>query len=286
MPRIDLRDKPICITGASSGIGRMTALRCADAGMPVVACARRDDRLGELVDEITSRGGRATAVRTDVNDADACRNAVDETVREFGSIYAVFANAGYGFEAASHETDDERLRAIFETNFFGTMNIVRPAAERMLQAGAGHVLICSSCIGKMALPYFGAYCATKAAQNHMGRAMNLELRPHGVFTSTIHPVGTKTDFFDTAKKLTHGDAISLEDHAPSWFMQTPETVARAIVACLRKPKPEVWPSWSWFVRWSMGLCTMFPTLADLGTRRLVTEYEREQKQRRDQPAAS
>ena len=279
-----LEGLPIAITGASSGIGRATALACARAGMPVALAARRADKLEATAAEIDRAGGRAIVVPTDVTDPEACERLVARTVEDFGSIHAVFANAGYGIEAPAHEIGAERTRAMFETNFYGTMNVVEPAVRRMLDRGRGHVLMCSSCVAKMSLPYFGAYCATKAAQNLVGRAMNLELRPHGVRCSTVHPVGTKTEFFDTARALSDGDGQSLEDHAPEFFMQRADTVAKAIVKCLRRPKPEVWPSWSRFVRLSMAICVAFPALGDLGVRRLVNDWERAARDR--QPAGS
>ena len=282
MPRVDLTGKPIIITGASSGIGYSTARACADAGMPVVAVARRADRLDAMVETIESRGGRAAAVTGDVSDPEVSRQAVEVCIDRFSGVYSVFANAGYGFESPVHETGIERMRAIFETNFFGSLHLVEAAVPHMLKAKSGHVLICSSCIGKIALPYFGAYCATKAAQNHVGRAMNLELRPHGVMTSTVHPVGTKTDFFDTAKSLSETSGATLGDHAPQWFMQTPETVAKAVVRCLQRPRPEVWPSWAWLVRFGMAIGMMFPRAADLGMQRLVREYEQAERKHREQ----
>src|SRR4051812_42586613 len=98
MPPIDLSGKSIAITGASSGIGRATALACAAAGMPVALGARRVDKLKAAVDEITAKGGRAIAVPTDVTSPDDCRRLLDTAVAELGPLYAVFANAGYGIE--------------------------------------------------------------------------------------------------------------------------------------------------------------------------------------------
>lgn len=265
----DLRDKPLLITGASSGIGAATAVRAARAGMPVVVTARRLDRLERVAEEVRSAGGRAEAMSLDVTDAGACAAAVARCDEAFGPPYAVLANAGYGFDAPAHETTDEAMRAIFETNFYGTLNIVRASLPGMLEARAGHVLITSSCVSKLALPRFSAYTATKAAQNHIGRAMNLELRGTGVRASTIHPVGTKTEFFDTAKTNSEPGNHSLGDHAPSWAMQSADTVARAIVRCLRRPRSEVWPAWSPLVRIGMSICTAFPVLADWGTKRLA-----------------
>lgn len=258
MARIDLAGKPIAITGASSGIGAATAIECARAGMPVVLGARRPDKLEAVTAMITAAGGRAAAVPMDVTRPEDCRRLIDETVGRFGSVYAVFANAGYGLEAPIAEMTDEAMRRIFETNFYGTLNTIAPALPLMRQAGAGHILICSSCVAKMTLPYYGAYSATKAAQNHIGRAMNLELRGTGVHVSTVHPVGTRTEFFDTVQKL--NDGMKIVEHTPDRFMQPPERVARAIVRCLRRPHPEVWTSR--FVRLGMAFCNALPGVED------------------------
>jgi len=263
---IDLTGKPILITGASSGIGRETAFHCAKAGMPVVLAARRIDKLNDAVARITGEGGRAIAVPLNVDDPAACTAAVEVCVSEFGSVYSVFANAGYGIEAPVHETSDQMFRAIFETNFYGTLNIIRPALEHMKPAHQGHILICSSCLAKFAVPYYSAYSATKAAQNHIGRAMNIELRPHGIRTSTVHPIGTRTEFFETAARNS-ADGTTMSEHTPKAFMQRPSTVARAVVRCLRRPRPEVWTSLP--VHLGMSIATFTPRISDYFLRRML-----------------
>ena len=266
---IDLRNKPIAITGASSGIGAATAIACARAGMPVALGARRVEKLDAVVKRIRAAGGRAIAIPMDVAVPEQCQALIDATVAEFGSLYSVYANAGYGVEKPVHEMVDAEIRAMFEVNFFGTLNTIRPAIDQMRKASLlpgerrrGHILICSSCLGKMFLPYFSVYSATKAAQNHIGRSMNLELRPEGISVSTVHPITTKTEFFETAEKLSaNGSMIA---HSPDMFTQTAEFVADRTVACLRRPRPEVWTGFAGhFVRFGMSFNTLFPRVADL-----------------------
>jgi len=290
MANVELHGKPIVITGASSGIGRATAIACAGAGMPVVLGARRETMLRDAVEQITRAGGRAVAVPCDVTDPAACERLIQAGVDAFGSVYAVFANAGYGFERAMHETSQAKLRAIFETNFWGTMNVIYPALPRMIADRSGHILICSSCLGKLPIPYYGHYSATKAAQNHVGRAMRLELAEFGVHVSTVHPIGTKTEFFDTAKARSGDDEV-LTSHSPDVFMQSPAFVAKKIVACLRRPRAEVWTGFSGhFVRFGMSVCTLFPWIADRSLSGLVRKrralIERETARRRGDQVAS
>lgn len=266
---IDLRGRPIAITGASSGIGAATAIACARAGMPVVIAARRADKLAGVADRIRAAGGKVLAVGCDVTDPAQCAAVVDRTVSEFGSIYSVFANAGYGEELALCETSDEAVRAMFETNFYGTLNVVRPAAARMIGAGGGHILICSSCLALMAIPFYSIYCATKAAQHLVGRAMAIELGPKGVHVSTVHPVGTKTEFFDTAAARSPG-RTALTSHSADRFMQSADFVAGRIVKCLRRPRPEVWTGWTGMgVRLGMSICNAFPGIEGMVLRRMV-----------------
>jgi NAD(P)-dependent dehydrogenase (short-subunit alcohol dehydrogenase family) len=259
---------PIVITGASSGIGRATALLCAKAGMPVALGARRRDRLDSLIQEISAAGdgrGRAVALLTNVDSPEDCRRLVDLAATEFGPVYAVFANAGYGLHKPTHQTTDAELRAIFETNFFGSMNIVRPALERML-AGAegggtrGHIIFCSSCLSKVGTPLHGPYSATKACQDHIARAMRIELAPRGIAVSSVHPIGTRTEFFERAEANSRAVSDVLPG-PPDLFTQPPERIARAVVRALRRGRGgEIWTSTP--ARIAFALADLFPRTTD------------------------
>lgn len=252
-----LQGLPIVITGASSGIGLATAQACAAAGMPVVLAARRLDRLEAARDDIRSKGGQAEAFTVDVSDRNSCEQLVERATESFGQLYSVFANAGYG-EQIPVLPDIDAHRAQFEVNFWGSLNLIAPAVERMLPVGRGHVLLCSSCLSKIGIPRLAAYSASKAAQDHFGRAMRHELSPEGIFVSTVHPIGTRTEFFEQMDARTQGP--SLTARTSERFMQTPQTVARAIVRCLRKPKGEVWTSTP--TRLALAFATACPGMTD------------------------
>ena len=271
-PPVDLKGKPVLITGASSGIGAATAIACAQAGMPVVLTARRQGKLDAVAKHIESLGGQALAHPCDVTDPEAVRAAVAACVDRFGAVYAAFANAGYGFERRALDADDAAWRDIFETNFFGTLHTVRAAVDAMTadREGepfrGGHLLICSSCLSNLPVPRYAAYCATKAAQKHLGRALRIELQDRDIAVSTVHPVGTRTEFFDTAQQNTAelGGAVRLLDRTKSATMQPPERVARAVVRCLRRPRPEVWTSCAF--RLASALTAISPRLTDAALR--------------------
>jgi short-subunit dehydrogenase len=255
---IDLKGRAIAITGAGSGIGLATAMACSRAGMSVALAGRRLDKIEDAVRKIKSEGGRAIAVQVDVTNPDQCARLINDTVAAFGSIYAVYANAGYGYEKRVHESSDQEIRDIFETNFYGSLNVIRPALKHMLRAQSGHVLMCSSCLSKIGVPYMCAYSATKAAQDHFGRGMRAELRGTGVHISTVHPVRTTSEFFDGVAKSSGGTRVY--SRGSNTFVQSAETVANATVRCLRRPRGEVWTSTR--MRLMLALATAFPSLAD------------------------
>ncbi len=276
---VNLLGKPIVITGASSGIGAATALACARAGMPVALGARRAQKLAAIRDQILALGGRAVVVETDVTAPAECDRLVNACVEAFGGVYAVYANAGYGDESPLHEMSDERVRAMFETNFFGSLNIIRPALARMLErspqpgeAVRGHVLWCSSCLARMTLPRYSIYSATKAAQAHCATAMRHELRPLGVWVSSVHPIGTATEFSDQVTARVGGTRKTIQ--TPSSLKQTPEFVAQCTVRELRSPRGEVWTGLKgWATRIGMGAATMLPGVSDWALRRVSARRE-------------
>jgi short-subunit dehydrogenase len=243
--------------------------------MHLVLAARRGDRLRRLAEDLRSDGRGVEIVEQDVAAPGAAGALLDAAERAYGRFDVVFANAGYGFERAHHETTEEALRHIFEVNFFAATDLVTQAARRLIAADRrGHLLMCSSCLAKFTIPYFGAYAATKAAQSMMCRAMRFELEPHGIEVSIVHPVTTVTEFFEEAARRSgrHADGRKVPDHAPKFFVQPPERVARAIVACLKRPRSEVWTSRS--IRLAAGLITAFPWVFDFACRREAARSRR------------
>jgi short-subunit dehydrogenase len=231
--------------------------------MDVVIAARRADRLEDLARRIRDLGRRAVPVAVDVTDAGASARLLDAAEVELGGFYAVFANAGIGLYKPMHETEDQALREIFEINFFASVDLVRAAAGRLLDAGLpGHLLMCSSCLSKFSIPRHGHYSATKAAQNHVCRAMRMELRDRGIEVASVHPIATRTEFFEVSQDRSGlpADQPTVVERMPRLFVQSPERVARAIVRCLRRPRPEVWTSFS--MRQVAAMVTSMPRLLD------------------------
>jgi len=261
----DLKDKVIVIAGGSSGIGATTAELCAAAGMDVVLGARREDRLRGVAERVEKHGRRALCVRCDVTRDEDVTHLFEQASEMFGRVDVAFANAGYGLASSVLDTTDQQHRDIFETNYFGTLRVVRTGVPclRRTENGLRHLLICSSAASEIGLPWFGAYSATKAAQDCIAGALRSELQDE-IHVTSIHPSGTRTDFFDTAEKLAGGNGPG-EINAPKIFTQTPDRVARKIVAALRRPRAEVWPLG--IAKVGLGLATILPGLTNFVLKR-------------------
>jgi short-subunit dehydrogenase len=265
-----LLGKPIAITGASSGIGAATALACARSGMPVALGARRIDKLQVLADQINRAGGKAIAIPCDVGDESQCHNFIARATEALGPLHAVFANAGYGFEKPVSTLDDAELERIFRINFWGSLWTIRPALEQFKKANTGHIIWCSSCVAKIGLPFYAPYSASKAMQDHFGRSLRLELAAdpatRNIMCSTVHPIGTDTEFFDIAAAQSAG--ARLINRTPSFFTQSSSTVATAIVRRLAAHKGgEIWTSLP--TRLALAGAAAFPGLADLVLTQMV-----------------
>ncbi len=233
--------------------------------MPVVLAGRRMEPLQHVCSQLD----RGVAIQTDVTVGDHANELLDAAEEAFGPPWAVLANAGRGLDRTAHATTTEELRELFEVNFFATHLLLSEAAARMIDHGrGGHLLASASCVSKFAPPYHGAYAATKAAQDLFCQAMRLELAPAGIHVSTVHPVTTITDFFDTSAELSgREDGRSGIDHTPRFLQQSPDRVAAAILRCLRRPVPEVWTSR--LVRMSAALRALRPTLMDRSMRKML-----------------
>lgn len=270
----ELAGKVIFITGASSGIGAATARQCAAAGMDVALFARREEKLRALADEIEATGRRAVVVAGSVDRDDDLRRGLETSWQTFGRLDAVFANAGYGLRAAVMEMTDEQHRAIFETNYFGTVRTIQLAVPELRRTAEGlkHVLVCSSAASEISLPMYGAYAATKAAQDAIAGALRVELGDEGFAVTSVHPVGTKTAFFDEMGRLSNQRIKQETPYTPPILAQTAEQVARPIVKALRRPRPEVWPLP--VTRFGLAITTAFPRLATWIMRRKHRSYVR------------
>ena len=232
------KSQPVAIiTGASSGIGQATALELARRGYAVVLAARRADRLEQVAQQCRRLGATATPVVTDVADVKQVGDLVAGAVDQFGRLDVMVNNAGFGLVARVHETTDQQMRDIFDTNFFGLFYGARAAARVMIPQRSGHIFNVASVLGKRGSPFNGAYSATKFAVCGLTDSMRVELKPMGVHVTCLCPAYTRTEFFD------HVQGRRSPRHATAFkrfrgYAQ-PDVVARRLVRTIGRNVPQI-----------------------------------------------
>lgn len=268
--------KVAIITGASSGIGRATALELARRGYSLVLAARRAEKLEQVARECLSSAGGAglpepqvLCVPTDVADESQVRAMVDRASAELGRVDVLVANAGYGLFARVDETPTDEMRAIFDVNVMGVFFGCRAVWPIMRRQGSGHIFIVSSVIGKRGTPYHGAYCATKFALCGLADSMRVEMASAGVHVTTVCPALTDTDFFD---KGVAGKAARTS-FAKYRKLTPPSEVAAKIARTIGRDKPEI--IFTLGGKFLVLVSQLWPALAD----RMMKMYYKELKGR-------
>ena len=197
--RFDLAGRIALVTGASSGLGRHFAGVLSGAGAKVVLAARRTDRLDALAAEIEAKGGEALAVSMDVTKADTIQAALDSTIAKFGSPADIIVNnSGLSREDWFTNMDEDAFDLVMDTNTKGVWLVARTFAGALVKAGKpGSMINIASVAGKRVGYTMAAYCASKAACEHMTRAMAIEMARYGVRVNAIAPGYFETEINDT-----------------------------------------------------------------------------------------
>lgn len=228
--------KVIIITGASSGIGRASAIALARERAKLVLVARRENMLNSLAEEVKRAGGTALVLALDLSEKDQVKKMIYSTRDQFGRIDVLINNAAFGFYGSVESTSADVVREIFDLNFESPLFACQLVVPIMRAQGAGHIINVSSVAGRRGLPLSGIYCATKFALNGISEALRVELQESAIDVSIINPAATQTEFAD---KVRHGDVTG--KFKAMGHIQSAEEVAIAIVRCIKKPKAEVYP---------------------------------------------
>lgn len=225
----------VVVTGASSGIGLATVRSFANAGAKVVLAARSIDTLNAVAQELRELGHEALAIATDVRDQAQVNHLIDATYEHFGHIDILINNAGQGTAGFVTDTPVDHYRQLFDLNVFGPLYAMQAAIPRMRQHGGGLIINISSGAGRLHIPGFSAYGASKAALDLISNTVRKELATENIRVITIYPPNTATD----AAKNMLGDPRLLKDilgdvlKSTSMIPVTAETVAEKIVEAAR-----------------------------------------------------
>lgn len=233
MTRRRIENLRIVVTGASSGIGWHLARRLASRGAHLLATARRGERLERLAGDIRGAGGVCHIMPGDLTDPEHRKALVDAIPNTLGGIDGLVNCAGVGAMGRFDQASPDRLRTLFEINFFAPVELIRLALPLLKQGRTPIIVNVSSVLGHRAVPLKSEYCASKFALHGFSDALRAELRNDGVDLLLVSPSTTDSEFFDSA----------VEDHAPrDWKGRRPmppERVADIAVRAMRMGRSEV-----------------------------------------------
>ncbi len=248
----------VAITGATSGIGLALAEQLHAAGARVAVCGRRADRLEALRQRLPG----LVTMTADVAHEDECQRFVAEAHAAFGRLDTLVCNAGVGLLKPTAETTRADWEAILAANLHGTADCLRAAtpvmrAQAPVEGWRGQVVIVSSVLARRSAPDVAAYSASKAAQLSLAESARVELAAERIAVTSVHPCGTRSEFFTATEARSGHRFASGHRDLPQ---QSPDDVARAIIAAIARPRPEVWPAW--WGRWLAIAAVLWPSLAD------------------------
>lgn len=230
-----IADQVIVITGASSGIGLVTARLAASRGARVILNARNEEALRKIVDEINASGGEACYAVGDVGKLEDVKNIADEAIRRFAGFDTWVNNAGVSIYGSVLDQSLEDHRQLFDTNYWGVVHGSMVACN-YLRGHGGALINIGSVLSDIAIPVQGTYCATKHAVKGYTDALRLELEQEGapISVTLIKPGAIDTPYTQHAKNL-----LPVEPMNPP-PVYAPETVAEAILHCAENSERDLY----------------------------------------------
>lgn len=253
-----LKDQVMVITGASSGIGLVTARLAAKQGTKLVLAARNEDALRQLADEIRSKGGQAIYVVADVGQEDDINRIAERAIAEFGGFDTWVNNAGVSIFGRCMDVTIADMKRMFDTNFWGVVYGSRAAVNhfKQRQTGSGALINTGSFLGDRAVAVQSTYSASKHALHGWTDALRAELEADGlpVSVTLIHPGRIDTPYNE------HARSYMPKQPAHRGMIYPPEAVAEAILYAAEHPKRDMYVGFQ-----AKGLAMLggiFPRLTD------------------------
>jgi NAD(P)-dependent dehydrogenase (short-subunit alcohol dehydrogenase family) len=250
--------RSILVTGCSVGFGRQIALHLAEQNFTVYATMRNLSRSAPLEEEAARRNLKLHLLPLDITVPKSIESAVQTIIAEQGNLHGVVCNAGLLLRGFFEDLTGAEIRELFETNFFGTVAVVRAVLPHMRRARQGRIVIISSVAGRIGSPSGSAYSASRFAQEGFAESLRQEVEPLGIYVGLVEPGIVKTESWTTDKGAGSrtGDINSPYYH---WFQQaerlfgrtmdsspiTTQDVANAVARAIT----DEYPRWRYMVGW-------------------------------------
>ncbi|MHA0856718.1 SDR family NAD(P)-dependent oxidoreductase [Paenibacillus sp. CMAA1364] len=246
-----LKDKVIVITGASSGIGALTAKMLSEQGAVLILLARSQTKLQSVGIQLS---GTFELIAMDVTVQEQVQYVMNDVLHRYGKIDILINNAGYGKFESIVDMEVDEFSDMMNVNYMGTVRCTKAVLPSMLDRGEGHIVNVASMAAKIGTARSTSYTATKHAVYGFSNSLRQELRGSGITVSTVNPGPIDTPFFELADPS--GKYLS----NIRWFIMKPTYVAHKMVKLIERQQEEL--NLPWMASVGIRLYQLFPRLAD------------------------
>ena len=228
---MDFKNKVVLITGASSGIGKQTAIEFAKLGSNIILVARRKDKLEQVENELKQFNVTTLVCPCDVSKKNQVETMSQTVHQKFNSVDILVNNAGFAIYGSVSNLSISDIESQMETNYFGMIYCTKNFLPLMLKKKSGHIVNVASVAASFGLPGIASYCASKFAMLGFSEGLKHELSGTGVGITVVSPIMVKTDFFE------HPSFEKMPKYSPTSLNS--KTVAKAIVKAANSSRLEI-----------------------------------------------
>lgn len=228
---MDFNDKVILITGASSGIGKETAMEFAKMGANIILVARRKDKLEQVENELKKFHVSTLVCQCDVSKKEQVEQISKVVLEKFDSIDILINNAGFAIYGSVSDLSIDEIESQMETNYFGMVYCIKNFLPSMIKKKSGHIVNVASVAASFGLPGIASYCASKFAMLGFSEGLKHELKDTGVGITVVSPIMVRTNFFD------HSSFEKIPKYSPTSLSS--KTVAKTILKAANSPRLEI-----------------------------------------------
>ena len=228
---MDFKNKIILITGASSGIGKESAIEFAKLGANIILVARKKDKLEQVANELKKFNVSILVCQCDVSKKDQVKEMSKIVLEKFESIDVLVNNAGFAIYGSVDDLTIDEIESQMETNYFGMVYCIKNFLPSMLKKKSGHIVNVASVAASFGLPGIASYCASKFAMLGFSEGLKHELNNTGVGITVVSPIMVRTNFFEhpSFEKMPNFSPVSLSS----------KTVAKTILKAANSPRLEI-----------------------------------------------
>jgi len=228
---MELKNKVVVITGASSGIGAASAEKFAEKGANIVLVGRRNEKLLETEKKLSKFKTSTLVCKCDVSEKSQVKEMSEQVLNKFAKIDVLVNNAGFAIYGKVSELSIEEIEAQMATNYLGMVYCVKNFLPKMLEQNSGHIVNIASVAASFGLPGIASYCASKFAMLGFSEGLNHELKGTGVGITVVSPIMVRTNFFDhtSFESMPRSTTTSL----------SAETVAKAVLKAANSSRLEI-----------------------------------------------